>query len=110
LEGTHIWMTHPKFKLAPRRYGLFRILSKVGLLVYKLQIPQHWKIHPVFHATMLTKYKKKEAHRTNFVKPLLEVLNDKEHYKVEMILDLKQQECRTKYLVNWEGYLKADNT
>ncbi|ETW87803.1 hypothetical protein HETIRDRAFT_306114 [Heterobasidion irregulare TC 32-1] len=48
---------------------------------------------------MLTKYWEMEAHGTNFVKPLLEVLNDKEHYEVKIILDLKQQGCGTKYLV-----------
>ena len=72
-------MIHPKFKLAPRRYGPFKILAKVGSLAYKLQILNHWKIHPVFHATMLTKYRETEAHRTNFIKPPPEVLNDEEH-------------------------------
>ena len=59
---------------------------------------------------MLTKYRETEAHRTNFVKLPLEVLNDEEHYKVEMILDLKRQGRGTKYLIKWEGYPEADNT
>ena len=41
LEGTHIRTTHPKFKLAPRRYGPFKILAQVGSLAYKLEIPDH---------------------------------------------------------------------
>ena len=92
LEGTHIWTTHLKFKLAPRQYGPFKILEKVGSLAYKLKTPKYWKIHLVFHATMLTKYKEMEAHRVNFIKLLLEVLNDEEHYEVEAILDSKHQE------------------
>ena len=92
LEGTHIQTTHLKFKLAPRQYGPFKILEKVGSLAYKLKTPKYWKIHLVFHATMLTKYKEMEAHGVNFIKPPLEVLNDEEHYKVEAILDSKHQE------------------
>ena len=110
LEGTHIRTTHPKFKLAPRRYGPFKILAKIGTLAYRLQIPQHWKIHPVFHAATLTKYKETEAHGENFARPLPEVLNDEEHYEVEMIVDSKRQGRGTKYLVKWAGYPEADNT
>ena len=51
-----------------------------------------------------------EAHRTNFLKPPPKVLNDKEHYEVEAILDSKCQGQGTKYLVKWEGYLEANNT
>ena len=59
---------------------------------------------------MLIKYKEIEAHRMNFLKPPPEVLNDKEHYEVEAVLDLKHQGQGTKYLIEWEGYLEADNT
>ncbi|ETW78644.1 hypothetical protein HETIRDRAFT_247626, partial [Heterobasidion irregulare TC 32-1] len=108
--GTHIRTTHPKFKLAPRRYGPFKILGKVGTLAYKLQIPPQWKIHPVFHAAVLTKYRETEAHGENFARPIPEVLNDEEHYEVEMIMDSKRQGRGTKYLVKWMGYPESDNT
>ncbi|ETW85290.1 hypothetical protein HETIRDRAFT_43394, partial [Heterobasidion irregulare TC 32-1] len=55
--------------------------------------------HPVFHATMLTKYRETKAHGENFARPLPEVLNNKEHYKVETIVDLKKQGWGIKYLV-----------
>ncbi|ETW82827.1 hypothetical protein HETIRDRAFT_247615, partial [Heterobasidion irregulare TC 32-1] len=101
---------HPKFKLAPRRYGPFKIIAKLRTLAYKLQIPQHWKIHPVFHATMLTRYKETEARGGDFARPLPEILNNEEHYEVEIIVDSKKHGWGTKYLVKWMGYPKADNT
>ncbi|ETW75032.1 hypothetical protein HETIRDRAFT_17370, partial [Heterobasidion irregulare TC 32-1] len=67
-------------------YGFFKILAKVRSLAYKLQIPAHWKIHSIFHVTMLTKYREIEAYRINFIKPLPEVLNNKKYYKIEAIL------------------------
>ena len=103
-------MMHPKFKLAPRRYGPFKILAQVGSLAYKLEIPDHWRIHPVFHATMLKEYVEMEEHGPNFPKPPPEVLNDEEHYEVEAVLDSKRHGRGTKYLVKWEGYPEADNT
>ena len=110
LEGTYIQTTHPKFKLAPWWYCPFKILAQVGSLAYKVEIPNQWKIHLVFHATILTEYKETESHDPNFPKPPPEVLNDKEHYEVEAILDSKRQGRGTKYLVKWEGYPEADNT
>ena len=110
LEGTHIWTTHLKFKLVPKQYGPFEVLAQVGSLAYKLKIPNHWRIHLVFYVSMMKEYRETEEHGPNFLKPPPEVLNDKEHYEVEAVLDLRKQGKGTKYLVKWEGYPEADNT
>ena len=83
---------------------------QVGSLAYKLKIPDHWRIHPVFHASIINEYTETEEHGPNFLKPPPEVLNNEEHYEVEAVLDSKRQGRDTKYLVKWEGYPEADNT
>ena len=57
LEGRNLTTTHPTAKLAPRRYGPFPITRVISHTSYQLALPPQWKIHNVFHATLLTPYK-----------------------------------------------------
>ena len=56
LESTNLKLPYPYQKLAPKWEGLFTIAEVLGPVTYKLNLPKKWRIHPVFHAVLLTAY------------------------------------------------------
>eukprot|EP00253_Pinus_taeda_P020913 PITA_20913 len=43
-------------KLAPRFCGSFQILARIGPVAYQLALPNHIRVHNVFHVSILKKY------------------------------------------------------
>ena len=43
------------FKLAKKFYGPFKILQKIRLVAYRLELPIASQIHPIFHVSWLKK-------------------------------------------------------
>ena len=82
---TNLQMNRPR-KLLMKQTGLFEIEKVISRTAYRLRIPQNWKIHPVFHASLLTSYKETVEHGPNFLRPPPDLINGDEEYKVEVII------------------------
>jgi len=86
LEATNLQTTHLKVKLAPCRYGPFRVIW-ASPTNCRLDLPSHMKIHPVFHNSLLKPYHETKEHGPNHEKPALEIVNgEEEHYEIKAIL------------------------
>jgi len=109
LKGTNIKQPYDSKKLSPRRYGPFEVVAKISHVAYKLQLPETWGIHNVFHASLLTPYKETEEHGENFIEPPPETIEGEEEWEIEQILGKCHfgQGKKVQYLVRWKGYSPA---
>jgi len=110
LEGTNLNLpANITPKLLPRRYRPFQVVAIISNAAFKIELPSHWKIHNVFHTSLLTPYQETEAHSPNWIEPPPDIIEGEPEWEVEQIL---QSRCfgRTKkkqYLVCWKGYLPS---
>jgi hypothetical protein len=110
LEGTHLRLPYDTMKLAPRQYGLFKITTKISDVAYKLELPKTWKIHDVFHASLLTPYKEMEKHGPNFLEPPPELIEGEPEWEVEQILGDRTYRRKKQFLIRWKGYAPAHDS
>ena len=106
-----MWIDRPSAKLAPKRYGPFKIRKVLSPITYQLALPPQWKIHDVFHADLLTPYHETELHGPNFTRPPPDLIDGEEEYKVEEVLQSQRfgRGRKVQYLVKWKGYPESEN-
>ena len=108
--GDRVWLdtrnvkTNHHKKIAPKQEGPFEIIKVIGPVTFRLKLPESWRIHNVFHANLLRKYKETEVYGANFTRPLPEVIEGEEVYEVETILKHRQRGRGHQYYVKWKGY------
>jgi len=122
LNAKNVRAKRPLKKLSPKLYGLFKVLEKKGSRAYKLEIWPRWKIHPVFHVSLLEPYR--ASNRPNREQPPRdheEIEGDLE-WEVERIVKGEIISYRQKvrgrnkpmkelgYFVKWKGCAEAENT
>ena len=113
-KGDQVWLdsrnlktTYHK-KMEPKREGPFTITDILGPVTYRLKLPITWRIHNVFHATLLRPYKENDTYGTNFTEPPPELLKGEEVYEIETILNHRKRGQGYQYLIKWTGYPISD--
>ena len=117
--GEKVWLnsryikTKRKRKLEAKFFGPFRVLHPVGKQAYKLELPKKWRIHDIFHVSLLEQDITRK--RREFSVPEFEPGDNKE-YEVEAIRNsavyAKEADRHLPglyYLVAWKGYPEEKN-
>jgi hypothetical protein len=96
-------------KLLPRFVGPFKVVRRVGQVAYELELPSNWRVHPVFHVSLLVPWH--VSFRQATPPPVMLLEDGSLEYEVEQILEADMDKGKAKrYLVKWKGYGHEHNT
>lgn len=121
--GDYVWLntkyirTKRNRKLEFKNFGPFLITHVIGKQSYRLKLPDRWRIHNVFHVSLLEKDSSKQGE----VNPRLEDMEFDEGDAPEYVVaDIKDSAVFDPgddgtpgglyYLVHWEGYPDSEDT
>ena len=118
--GDRVWLnrknintTRPSLKLDYKRFGPFRITKIVGesKMAFELELPPQWRIHNVFHASLLDPYHANTiGGRTQPIPQPPEIIEGEQEYEVKEVLDSKIRGRTLWYFVDWIGYGPEERT
>jgi hypothetical protein len=109
LDTKNLNTGQPSKKLDVRQTSPFPVLDQIGSVAYKLKLPLSWKIHPVFHVSLLRPaIINKQLHPDvidDNLRPPPDIVDGQEEYEVEKILDHHggKHKSRRQFLVKWKG-------
>ena len=110
--GDEVWLStrfmQPRgaSKFQPRFIGPFKLVSKVGKVAHRLNLPPSMQQHPVFHVSLLQAHKPRTAEmmQPQGWKPVQEAEYDEEPIcEVERILNSRGHGTEEEFLVQWKG-------
>ena len=114
-EGDNVLLStrHIRFRQCPtklqRRYvGPFKILQKISAVAYRLQLPEDWTMHPVFHISLLKPWRE-SVWSCPVEETELDVnLEPQPRYEIDRILKWRKVKVGRRktreFLVTWHGY------
>ena len=106
LSTTNLRMKNIPSKLQRKFVGPFSIVDKISPLVYKLQLPDTWKIHNVFHISLLRPWRQSlYSTEQQQVVPEIEAPEAEQTSETEKVLRWRWvrqgRRLTKKYLVLW---------
>jgi len=111
LNGRNIKTRRPSRKMDHKNHGPFQIEKVVSPLAVRLTLPRKWKIHNVFHVSLLEPYRTSKLRAPPDPSKVLQEADDieqSEEYDVEEVMMADERgrgnNKRVLYLVKWLDY------
>ena len=108
-KGQKVWLDTRNFKTNHHKKIALK-QERLGPITYWLKLPETWKIHIVFHATLLRPYIGNKIYGNNYPRPPAELLEGEEVYEVNSILKHRRRGRGYQYYIKWKGYLITEAT
>lgn len=116
MPGDRVWLstknirtTRPSKKLGHKQLGPFRVLEKVGLASYRLELPPAMRIKDVFDSNLLRLVPQSAQPGQIQPPPPPVTIMGEDEWEVEAVLDSRLFRGRTlQYKVSWVGYHQDD--
>ena len=108
-ENLHLKQV-PARKLQKRFVGPFFVTKCIGPVAYELELPEAWKIHPVFHTSLLRLFQVSTWTRSQeSAVEELELEVDDRSYEIEKLLRWRwigpsRRRRKREFLVLWQHY------
>ena len=109
--GNEVWLlrryiqtTRPSLKLDFKRLSRFKILETISGYTYKLNLLASLKCHPVLHISLVEPIGSNSLKEHKYPLPTPIVVNDKQKYKVEEVIDSKLVQMKLYYLGREAGH------
>ena len=95
-------------KLQKRFVGPFRVTETIGEQAYRLALPEEWRIHPVFHVSLLRAWKAADVQEDQPVSQGDAPEVEEPYWEIERLLRWRKIKRNKKiikeYLVLWKGF------
>jgi hypothetical protein len=106
LDGRNIQTRRPSRKLDHKLHGPFQIEKVISPTAVKLTLPRRWRIHDVFHVSLLEPFRSGTRAPPDPSRILREAdeIEGTPEYDVEEVMDSVRRRNRVLYLVKWLGW------
>ena len=74
-------------KLSAKWTSSFEITQVISSIAFYLKLPRQWKIHNIFHTSLLSSYRETPKHGPNFPQPPPELIETEKEYKIDKIIN-----------------------
>jgi hypothetical protein len=86
-------------------FGLYQVLEKIGEAAYKLELPEHKQVHPVFHVSQIKPYTTDyvSVFQPSSLLPQLDLLDLEPEAVLDRRLSKKGNSAVVQVLVKWSS-------